>query len=76
MSTEAALKMFPTPISLASSDTIDKDGGDSEEIKIQSIVIDVAVNGYVATYMFEDMSDEKVIFDDFDTLLEDIRARH
>lgn len=55
----------------------DGEGSDGPDVLTQ-VVIDVAENGYMVTFIYEssDLIDERVVFTDFDEALKAIKARH
>lgn len=52
----------------------DEDGGD--DTGLSQVIVDFAVNGYCVTYFYEDGTDLKQIYENFDDMMNDIRAKH
>ncbi len=67
--------LFPPSIE-TDKDTIDKDGEDPGDIRLQNIDISIAINGYTVTYVYEDGSDQKYVHTDFDKVLQQLREKH
>lgn len=53
----------------------DKDGSDDEN-DLTQVVIEFAANGYMVTWSYEDGSEKKAIYNDFNDALADIRTSH
>jgi hypothetical protein len=53
----------------------DKDGSD-DDIGLTDVHIEFATNGYMVTYSYDDGSEKRAIYTDFNELLADIRTSH
>lgn len=55
--------------------TVDKDGNDGTS-GLSQILIEVALDGYLITFSFEDGSEQRYVRDDFDEVVSLIRSMH
>lgn len=55
-------------------DTSHKDGQD--DTSLDRVVIDVAQNGYLLSLIYDDGSELKTVYENFDLLLKDLRSAH
>ena len=53
----------------------DKDGDDGDN-GLSQVIIDIALNGYCVTFFYEDASEMKQVFTDFDDMIKAIRGEH
>lgn len=59
------------------SDLQHKDGeDDGSSGEVSTIVIEIALNGYLVTFSYDDGTEEKYVHDDFDDVMSQVRSKH
>lgn len=77
MHAEAAIPLFrPSSKNNLNDGPLDGDGEGGEDLLLSTALIEVASNGYMVTFTFEDGSEEKYVDADFDEVLKLIRSKH
>ncbi len=76
MNVESALKLLPITKKSSNDPSFKDKDGDDGDFSLHTVVIEVATNGYLVTFSYDDGTEDKFIEEDFDEVLKLIRSRH